>query len=589
MHIPEENTTPNPRPINGKEISIRPYIPHHEIKPLETASSSITRQDGQEQQFINLTDSISLDPSSRIKVRVHAMRDFHRRRLQGSGSKVTESSSDERKAKDVKAQMGRFRLVESKQGGMKSVPSKSQERQKPDNYIPNTRRSRKKSLAGSRSRRKHVDRIGDSAASQANDPSLLVSAGSSAPELDGNIPDFVDHPSDVRSIAKWLGSLNLSLEDAALYQSPGSGRLDPFSAMSLLITPHIQVLLHYYFGTRLYSSWLMMPLRRAFFSLSVHDEAVFHTFLSQYAASYNLRFRSGDPIECVHHRTKAMQIVNQRLDGSQSLSDGTIAAVANMAIYEVNKIHSIDYKAGLLTFYLAVRKWFAGQTDLNVANVLSRKPRFPPLNIPLTTTPDGSLPRSDWPTVCHSEQPPDRIDGKDRFGLILSDLQDLSNRLQLIRNNPADAKENIWYSDKTYYVQRCLVDLSHCSDIRTRYIDIACAFAGICFSYSCFQDISFKSRIIGNFVSRLKNAIDKAVEKESDFLPASRLLWALVLGGMAAEEKDERGWFVEKFKKICEVMELANWESVKARLEGILWSPELNEPVSRFWEEVRTV
>ena len=81
----------------------------------------------------------------------------------------------------------------------------------------------------------------------------------------------------------------------------------------------------------------MMPMRKGLFSLAVHDAALFHTFMSHYVASYNLRFSTGDPTESMQHRTEAIRIVNERLQHpSQAVSDGTIAAVANMAVYEVS-------------------------------------------------------------------------------------------------------------------------------------------------------------------------------------------------------------------------------------------------------------
>jgi hypothetical protein len=79
----------------------------------------------------------------------------------------------------------------------------------------------------------------------------------------------------------------------------------------------------------------MMPIRKGLLSLAIHDEAVFHACLSQYAASYNLRFQAGDPIESIEHRTEGIRLLNERLgDPVRGLSDGSIATVANIAIYE---------------------------------------------------------------------------------------------------------------------------------------------------------------------------------------------------------------------------------------------------------------
>ena len=63
---------------------------------------------------------------------------------------------------------------------------------------------------------------------------------------------------------------------------------------------------------------------------------MFHTFLTHYVASYNSRFNLTDQTELLYHRNITIKLVNQRLtDTPRILSDGTIAAVANMAAYEV--------------------------------------------------------------------------------------------------------------------------------------------------------------------------------------------------------------------------------------------------------------
>jgi hypothetical protein len=177
---------------------------------------------------------------------------------------------------------------------------------------------------------------------------------------DGGV-DFesFDDEFDHAAIDQWLSSLDFSLQAAILKNSPASGVLDPFAAMSLLITPRTQLLLHYYckslrlnyshwplynlemltstVNTRLKSSWLMMPMRKGLFSLAVHDAAMFHTFLTHYVASCNARFGVTDTTEGLYHRTMAIKLVNERLsDTSQPPGDGTIAAVANLAAYEVS-------------------------------------------------------------------------------------------------------------------------------------------------------------------------------------------------------------------------------------------------------------
>jgi len=80
------------------------------------------------------------------------------------------------------------------------------------------------------------------------------------------------------------------------------------------------------------------------FSFAIHDEALFHTLVSHYAASYNVRFETGDKSEMIYHGTAAAKLINERLvNPAQGLSNETITAVANLTTYEVSQysIHAL--------------------------------------------------------------------------------------------------------------------------------------------------------------------------------------------------------------------------------------------------------
>jgi hypothetical protein len=88
-----------------------------------------------------------------------------------------------------------------------------------------------------------------------------------------------------------------------------------------------------------------MPMRHAFLTQSLHDPALFHTFLSHYSASFHTSYSlpsnaKSDPDEAIYHRTMAIKIVNERIrERKDELSDGSVGAVANLAIYEVWLFH----------------------------------------------------------------------------------------------------------------------------------------------------------------------------------------------------------------------------------------------------------
>ena len=101
-------------------------------------------------------------------------------------------------------------------------------------------------------------------------------------------------------------------------------------------------------------------MRKGLFSIALHDEALFHTFMSHYVASYDLRIGIGDPAESLQHRTEAIRIVNKRLRyRTQALTDCTIASVANIAIYEVS--HWSSSHILMLIESMIVNQWIYGK------------------------------------------------------------------------------------------------------------------------------------------------------------------------------------------------------------------------------------
>jgi len=69
----------------------------------------------------------------------------------------------------------------------------------------------------------------------------------------------------------------------------------------------------------------------------MQDLAWFYSALSHYAGTYTLSKGEGDPAESLLLRTKAIEVVNERLgDPENEASDATIGAVASLIAYEVS-------------------------------------------------------------------------------------------------------------------------------------------------------------------------------------------------------------------------------------------------------------
>ena len=98
--------------------------------------------------------------------------------------------------------------------------------------------------------------------------------------------------------------------------------------------------------------------------------------------------------------------------------------------------------------------------------------------------------------------------------------------------------------------------------------------------------------MIANAVKRLKEAIAEFLENHwaprVDYELGLKLFWVLGLGGIASEGKDERWWFVEKFKKMAGVLGLKDWECARVVLDGVLWQSDLDGFGRKLWAEIHS-
>jgi hypothetical protein len=91
---------------------------------------------------------------------------------------------------------------------------------------------------------------------------------------------------------------------------------------------------------------------------------------------------------------------------------------------------------------------------------------------------------------------------------------------------------------------------------------------------------------VRNLQTELLRILDEVV---LDCAYRERFLWVLGLGGMAAEGKSERAWYVVRFRMIAHGLGFGSWWEAKRVLEGVLWMRELDEPGRRLWVEAGDV
>ncbi|KAL2072878.1 hypothetical protein VTL71DRAFT_12221 [Oculimacula yallundae] len=573
--------------VQSNELAERPHA-----MGLSTSGQPATFPPStQKTQFINIADSISLDKSSRTKVRVQAMRDYHRRRIE-SVDIGPRPNHIPKKPLSAKAQTHKFRLGE--ENLLKPwVPVKSEPARK---------------VATRRNRDDVYDPLSVKAA--IIDVGGIISGNDAVEAPSTSLQDNVDHQHDrdQTQIGK-ANDTSLLVSDTImkatkLYGSPGAGRLDPFSAMSLNISPRIQLLIDHYFNTRQQTAWLMLPMRKTLFSLAIHDTAMFHSFTTHYATSFNVRYDNGSFTESLYHATKAVNIVNERLsDPILSLTNETIATVANMAAFESSNgtaasmiVHMdglekmVNMRGGIENggFPLIVQRMI-GWADYHVAISLLREPRFPPLRIPQTAQPQHAIQQNE-------DSPPQSFhDANPTLESLLSEMREIARTLRSFRQKATMPTEDIWYSDKIYYLQRSLFDIAHTpSHISSNQnpSDSVLALTALIYSGHCLRDIPLGYSVTAKAVTRLRHAIE--VYEISNFwigdLEITRkMVWVLVFGGVAAEGKVEWSWFVGKFGAAFGDLGVAGWEDLRGVLESVLWEPGLDGAGMRVLDESKAI
>lgn len=188
--------------------------------------------------FINITDTLSMNDTMKTEVRVQVMRDYHRRRKQ-RGSSSMPKTLNPRVAPSAQSQTQKFRLNREKilRHWVRVKPYVGRKAQK----------ALAKSDAPPSAKSNGVAKTGSAS-------ELDVGHQNSQTTLLGENPDKIQSPElqPATDLPKRCEKQSVAAEQQSrvatipIFQNPAPGVLDPFSAMSLLITPRTQVLLHHY-------------------------------------------------------------------------------------------------------------------------------------------------------------------------------------------------------------------------------------------------------------------------------------------------------------------------------------------------------
>lgn len=151
-----------------------------------------------------------------------------------------------------------------------------------------------------------------------------------------------------------------------------------------------------------------------------------------------------------------------------------------------------------------------------------------------------------------------------------------------------DKEESIRDSDALYRAERSLLVLSHIWGPR-KFVTSGC-LAAIIYSDNQLRGISFRAQIMDRVVERLQlslgvvlNDISQHDLKEN---AARAILWALVVGAIASDNRACRGWFVERIETFCDALDLQTWEATEKMLNGFIWPRAWRAQFLILWNEV---
>jgi hypothetical protein len=235
--------------------------------------------------------------------------------------------------------------------------------------------------------------------------------------------------------------------------------------------------------------------------------------------------------------------------------------------------------------------------ELTTSSVLSTDPRIlkfeaPGLQLPLykcTAAPKGPImPRLQCPNYGIAWG----VIDKD-ISSVFAELRYLNFVLESKDPREIELADTMWYSDKTYLVQRNLVYLSLHPQSEDAALDTACCLAASIFVDCCFRDLGFHAGVIGHLVSKLRTACEPLLSLQGEVYNGAdkratltKLLWVFAFGGIAAVGRPERAWFVEQLAHVCSALELISWEKMEECLGTILWNARWEVPHGLLWRSV---
>jgi hypothetical protein len=154
--------------------------------------------------------------------------------------------------------------------------------------------------------------------------------------------------------------------------------------------------------------------------------------------------------------------------------------------------------------------------------------------------------------------------------------------------NSTDKEESRRGSNSLYRTERSLLTLSNIWGPR-KFVTSG-SLAAIIYADNQIRGINFRARIMDRVIERLQHALGMVMDDISQYdlkeNAARAILWVLIVGGVAADHRPCRGWFIEKILDFCDVLDMRTWADTEEILQKFLWPAAWDKPGYLLWEDV---
>lgn len=307
------------------------------------------------------------------------------------------------------------------------------------------------------------------------------------------------------------------------------------------------------------------------------------------------------------YENQALHLINQRLgDPEWRLHNATIAAVAALASYEMSNGTFDAAQAHLVGLEKMIRMK-GGVDDPSISPGLRRIVLWVDLVATghgiatprITNHPSSSRALSDKRVQAGLGALPDgMVTVEELTDAVERDLGILTAAKTAKSFETATLDEDVVFGEKAYLVTKRLLDLTGTSMSlvpATCALDTFWAFAASLYSSIVLFETSIDSVIANTLVVKLRHCLEAVMERDGMASVSravkddNRLFWALIIGGVASENTDQREWFVGTLRLFCQLLDPWSQKAMlvrRALMNGVLWHITLDELVTSLWDEV---